>query len=141
MSASDLLYGVARRISVPTRLVLPPVHLPRSRAGQPIDGIRAIELALRAVLRVCLIDGAEAVLQAEVVERPQGHAEPCRRLRAREQRSVCDVRACNVREGDAWQVIAPALRREVVTCRPQVEGDLNRCDEGEILCRLQLLQG
>src|ERR671934_1646999 len=123
-------------------LILPPsVHLPRSRAGQPIDGIRAIEIALRAVLRVCLIDGAEAVLPAEVVERPQGHAEPCRGLRAREQRSVCDVRACGVREGDAWQVIPPALRREVGAGRAQAEGDLNRRNQGEILCRLQLLQG
>ena len=64
--------------------VPPPVHLPRSRRSQPIDGIRAIELALPAVLRVCLIDGAEAVLQAEVDrERRQGHAEPCRGLHAR----------------------------------------------------------
>ena len=38
-------------------------------AGVFIDGIRAIEIALRAALRVCLIDGAEAVFQAEVVER------------------------------------------------------------------------
>jgi hypothetical protein len=31
--------------------------------------LRALETALRAVLCVCLIDGAEAVFQAEVVER------------------------------------------------------------------------